>query len=136
MSREYTRRGALTVVGTGAAVALAGCTSGGGGTGGGTEVVAVGPDGDLVFDPGTASPLEIDTGTTVRFVWESSGHNIHVDSQPADADWQGHGPIEDEGFELEHTFEVAGEYHYWCQPHKGAGMVGDITVQSGGGGAY
>lgn len=126
------RRGALTLLGTGVVLSLAGCTGGGGGT----ETVAVGPGGDLVFQPGTDKPLEITTGTTVRFVWESGGHNIHVDSQPEDADWQGHQSIEDNGFEHEHTFEVAGDYHYWCEPHKGAGMVADITVKSGGGGVY
>lgn len=127
------RRGALELLGTGAAVALAGCTGGGGG---GTATVAVSPGGDLVFEPGTAEPLEITTGTTVNFVWESGGHNIHVDSQPDGADWQGHETIEGVDFEHEHTFEVTGDYHYWCEPHRTAGMVADITVRSGGGGLY
>lgn len=108
---------------------VAGCSSDDG-----TEVVEVGPDGDLVFRPGTDEPLEISTGTTVTFVWESGGHNIHVDSRPDDASWDGHASIEDAGFEHEHTFDVAGEYHYWCEPHRGAGMVADIDVESGGGG--
>ncbi len=98
--------------------------------GGGGETVEVSLV-DYAFEPGTDSPLVIPPGTTVRFVWETSTHNIHVDSKPAESDWQGHEPVEDEGFTHEHTFEVTGEYHFWCVPHQGLGMVGDITVEEG-----
>ncbi len=110
---------------------VAGCTGGGGGP---VEVALV----DFAFEPGTDEPVEVSTGTTVRFVWETGGHNIVVDSQPDGADWAGHEPLEGAGFEHEHTFDVAGEYHFWCQPHRGIGMVADIVVseESGGGGFY
>lgn len=131
------RRGRLTVrrrrflAGASAAAGmLAGCTGGGGRT----ETVVVGPGMDFVFEPGTAEPLTIQAGTTVRFVWDTGAHNIHVDSQPADANWAGHEEVEEEGFVHEHTFDVPGEYHYWCFPHRSMGMVGDIVVEPGGGG--
>lgn len=128
--RTLGRRQALAVIGTGLTIPIAGCTNG---SGSDAETVAVGPDGEFVFQPGTSEPLEITSGTTVTFVWESSGHNIHVDSQPSDADWPGHEPIETEGFEHEHTFEETGDYHYWCEPHRQAGMVADITVEADSG---
>ena len=94
-----------------------------------SKTVAVGPDDRYIFTPGTENPLRITAGTTVKFVWESDTHNIHVDSQPEDANWQGHESIENTGFTYEHTFEVEGTYHYWCEPHKGLGMIADIVVE-------
>jgi plastocyanin len=26
------------------------------------------------------------------------------------------------------SFDVPGEYTFWCDPHKGAGMIGHVTV--------
>jgi plastocyanin len=110
----------------------------GAGGGGPTEEVIVGPGGDLVYEP---DDLTIANGTTVNFVWESDNHNIVVDSQPDDANWEGtpgsDSTTYDTGYEYSHTFTVNGEYEYFCQPHVGAGMVAAITVQdsvSGGGG--
>jgi len=94
-----------------------------------TEEVVVGPGGSLVFE---AENLQILQGTTVDFVWDSNGHNIVVESQPDDANWEGtEGGSEelyDEGHEYSHTFETLGTYEYVCVPHKGAGMVGTIEV--------
>ena len=94
-----------------------------------SKTVAVGPNGRYVFTPGTETLHRIAPGTTVKFVWESDTHNIYVDSQPEGANWQGHESIENTGFTHEHTFEVEGTYHYWCDPHKGLGMVADIVVE-------
>lgn len=85
-------------------------------SGASSETVAVGPDGEYVFRPGTDDPLVIAPGTTVNFVWESDNHNIVVDEQPEDANWNGHEPIENTGFEYSHTFDVEGQYHYYCSP--------------------
>ena len=122
-----TSSGTGTSTGTSAGTGT-GTSSGGGGGGGGSETVAVGPDGSLVFTPGTEEPLQITPGTTVEFVWESDNHNIVVDSQPEDAGWSGHEPIENTGFTYSHTFETLGEYEYYCQPHESAGMLGAIEV--------
>lgn len=98
------------------------------GDGGDAEEVVVGPEGDFVFEP---EELTISSGTTVTFVWDSDTHNIAVESQPEDADWEGHEEIENEGFEHEHTFEVPGEYEYVCEPHEAQGMTGTIIVEEG-----
>lgn len=94
-----------------------------------TEEVVVGPGGSLVFE---AENLQILQGTTVDFVWDSNGHNIVVESQPEGANWEGTeggaGDLYDEGHEYSHTFETLGTYEYFCAPHKGAGMVGNIEV--------
>lgn len=126
------RRDVLRAAGAAGLVGLAGC---GGGSGGeptedleGT-VVEVGPDGRFVFEPGTEEPLRIATGETVTWVWRSRNHNIAVERQPDGADWAGHEAIENTGFTHSHTFEVAGEYHYYCQPHRSAGMVADLVVE-------
>ena len=88
--------------------------------------VAVGANG-LNFEP---EAFEISAGDTVLWEWEGSGHNIAVESQPSDADWPG----EDEEFGYSeghthsHTFEVAGGYEYFCEPHQTNGMEGSFTV--------
>ncbi|WP_255169346.1 cupredoxin domain-containing protein [Natrononativus amylolyticus] len=87
---------------------------------------------DYAYEPGTDSPLTIEPGTTVHWIWETDNHNIAVDSQPEESDWEGHEPIENAGFEYEHTFEVEGEYEYHCTPHIGLGMVAEIVVSENG----
>jgi len=102
-------------------------TAGGDGGGGGMETVAL--TGDNVFDP---EELYIAPGTTVTFDWASDGHNVIVDSKPDDSDWEGHEPIENEGFSTEHTFEVLGDYEYYCSPHQSLGMEAVIHVTESG----
>ncbi|MCL9814917.1 plastocyanin/azurin family copper-binding protein [Natranaeroarchaeum aerophilus] len=97
--------------------------------GGATETVIVGPDGNNVFEP---DDLAIEPGTTVEFIWESDTHNIAVESGPEE--WEGHEPIEDTGFEHEHTFQEEGTYEYVCEPHVAAGMDATLTVEEGAGG--
>jgi plastocyanin len=98
--------------------------------------VEVGPGGDLVFEPGTDDPLYVKTGATVTFEWKSDGHNIVVGSQPDGASWEGTeggaSKLYNTGHTHEHTFETKGKYHYWCEPHKAAGMVADIVVNDTG----
>jgi plastocyanin len=108
---------------------------GGGGGGGATKTVKVGPGGDLKFDP---DKLTVTPGTTVKFVWESNGHNVVPESQPDGAGWEGSGgasELFDSGHTYSHTFSTAGEYAYFCAPHKSAGMTGSITVGAAGGGS-
>lgn len=82
--------------------------------------IDVGPGGDLAFDP---ERVEIDPGTTVRWEWNSDGHNVAPVSVPDDADWNGHPEIGDRGNEYEYTFEVPGTYEYECEPHSTAGTI-------------
>lgn len=90
------------------------------------NTVLVGPEERFAFEPAV---LEIEAGTTVRWVWDSDIHNIAVGEQPAEADWDGAEPIRDEGFTYEHTFSVAGRYEYWCEPHKSLGAEGSVIVR-------
>lgn len=96
--------------------------------GGGSATVAVGPNNEYVFRPGTDEPLRIAPGTTVTFEWESDNHNVAVDSQPDGADWQGHEPLENTGFSFSSTFDTEGIYEYHCDPHQSLGMTGTIEV--------
>jgi len=135
-SSESSTRRRLLQVGIGAVLGgLAGCTSNQPTAPATSEedtdskTVAVGPEGRFVFTVGTETPLRITSGTTVKFVWESDTHNIYVDSQSEGANWQGREAIENTGFTYEHTFEIKGTYHYWCEPHKGLGMIADIVVE-------
>ncbi|QKY18871.1 halocyanin [Halolamina sp. CBA1230] len=117
--------GTATGTGNGTATGTAG---GGGGGGGPTEEVTVGPGGNLTFAP---EELTIETGTTVRWVWDSDNHNVVPQSQPDGANWEGEGEpgtTFNAGHEYSHTFNTTGTYDYVCTPHESAGMVGAIEV--------
>lgn len=127
---SVSRRGFLR--GSAGTAALAGASGAaaaqeGGGT---TEIQLV----DYAFEPGTDEPAQVMPGTEVTFVWETSTHNIVVENQPEEANWEGHEDIEDAGFEYSHTFEVEGTYEFFCQPHRGLGMEGTIEVTPDAGG--
>ncbi|WP_232701190.1 plastocyanin/azurin family copper-binding protein [Halobacterium wangiae] len=124
MSRRSFLRTGLGAAAAGAAVTGTAAAQEEGEGGGGTEV-AVGPGGNNVFDPETAY---VQPGGTVTWVWESGGHNVVPESQPDGSDWSGHEPIEDSGFEYEHTFETEGTYEYVCTPHASLGMEGVVEV--------
>lgn len=96
-----------------------------------TYTVKMGSDqGALVFEPST---ITVSSGDTVKWVNNKAfPHNIIFetkDSAVADklsfkklmaAPGQAH----------EVTFDVpAGEYSYFCTPHRGAGMAGKVVVQ-------
>lgn len=92
-----------------------------------TVTIAVGPGGENVFDP---DEVTIEPGTTVEWTWESNGHNVVVDDAPDDADWEGDDDdTYNEGHTHEHTFEVPGEYEYYCSPHEAFGMTGTVVVE-------
>ncbi|WP_114579085.1 plastocyanin/azurin family copper-binding protein [Saliphagus sp. LR7] len=101
----------------------------GGGGGGATETVNVV---DNAFEP---EELAIEPGTTVEWAWQGTAnqHNVNPTSQPGEANWEGHMPLESGDFSFQSTFDVEGEYEYQCDPHASLGMVGTITVSSGAG---
>ncbi|WP_135303931.1 plastocyanin/azurin family copper-binding protein [Haloarcula amylovorans] len=123
------------------------------GDGGGGETVTIDMTDDLVFDPDERT---IAPGTTV--VWENVGgvgHSVtaYEDEIPAEAEFFASGGSESEeaargaypqqgdvagGETYEHTFDVEGEYGYFCIPHETVGMVASLTVttepQGGGDG--
>jgi plastocyanin len=109
----------------------------------------------LVFDP---DELTIAPGDTV--VWENVGtigHSVtaYEEEIPEDAEFFASGGLESEqaardsypsegdvpgGESYQHSFEVEGEYGYFCIPHEAVGMVGTLTVtteqrEDGGGAA-
>jgi len=113
--------------------------------GGGT--VTIDMTDDLVFAPDETS---VRPGTTV--VWENVGavgHSVtaYEDEIPGDAEYFASGGFDSEdaarsaytvgdpesgdvlgGESYEHTFDVEGEYGYFCIPHESAGMVASLTV--------
>ncbi len=123
---SVSRRGFLrTAAGTAAVAGASGTAAAQEGGGGSAKEVTVGPGGALTFEP---AELTVAPGTPVKFVWDSSGHNVN----PSEGDW-GHQPIEDQGFSFTTSpFQETGTNEYVCTPHESAGMVGSITVQEGG----
>ncbi|WP_257298783.1 plastocyanin/azurin family copper-binding protein [Haloarchaeobius sp. FL176] len=132
VSRRRFLQGAAGATAAAASAGVATAQEGEGGGGGGSATVAVGPNGDYVYTPGTEDPLYVSPGTTVTFEWESDNHNINPTSVPEGAEWEGHMPTENTGFSYEHTFETLGTYEYQCDPHAGLGMKGTIIVNETG----
>ncbi len=84
--------------------------------------------GGVAFAP---TDLWIDTGTEVTFEWTGNqSHNVLFEEMPDGAGVSGHEPLESGGFSFSATFDTAGVYKYFCQPHKGLGMLGAIAVGS------
>lgn len=90
-----------------------------------TVTVKMGSDGgQLVFDP---KVVTIKVGDTVKWVNNKAfPHNIVFD---------GHAELSHKKLaqkpkaELESTFNEAGEFSYYCSPHRGAGMQGKVVVE-------
>ncbi len=99
-----------------------------------TKVVIVGAGGAPVFVPDC---LEIDPGDTVRWIWESPGHNV-VSGPPNMPDGAfDSGDPEPDGTVFEVEFDQdfldanprpGGNYDYYCAPHVGFGMIATIDV--------
>nr|WP_198949593.1 plastocyanin [Synechococcus sp. 1G10] len=90
-----------------------------------TVEVKLGTDGGmLAFEP---SVVTINKGDTIRFV----NNNL----APHNAVFDGHEELSHTalafapGESWDETFEQAGSYNYWCEPHRGAGMVGKVIVE-------
>ena len=90
-----------------------------------TVTVKMGSDGgQLVFDP---KVVTIKVGDTVKLVNNKAfPHNVVFD---------GHEELSHKKLaqkpkaELESTFNEAGEFSYYCSPHRGAGMAGKVVVE-------
>ena len=81
-------------------------------------------DGMLAFEP---SSITIQSGDTIKFVNNKlAPHNAvfdgHEELSHADLAFA-------PGESWEETFSTAGSYDFYCEPHRGAGMVGKVTVQ-------
>ena len=98
-----------------------------------TYTVKMGADsGMLKFDPPT---LSIKAGDTVKWVNNKlSPHNVVFDASKVPGDVSAKeishkGLAFSPGESFETTFSESGQYTYYCEPHRGAGMVGKITVE-------
>ncbi len=96
----------------------------------GESTIKMGADnGMLAFQP---NKLEISTGDTVK--WENNKlapHNVVFEKAPAGEDVEklSHKALAfSPGETFSATFDTPGEYTFYCEPHRGAGMVGTITV--------
>ena len=90
-----------------------------------TVEVKLGTDaGMLAFEPST---INISSGDTVKFVNNKLA--------PHNAVFEGHDELSHPdlafapGESWSETFSAAGTYDYYCEPHRGAGMVGKVVVQ-------
>lgn len=99
-----------------------------------TYTVKMGSDsGELKFVPDTVT---IKLGDTVKWVNNKlSPHNAVFDSSKVDADLakslSHKSLLFSPGESYETTFKdvAPGEYPYYCEPHRGAGMVGKVIVE-------
>ena len=86
--------------------------------------VTMGSNGNLVFEP---NDITINAGDTVTFTNGAlPPHNVMFADNPE----LSHGDLlfsAGETFEV--TFHQAGDYHFQCDPHAGAGMKGVIHVK-------
>lgn len=85
--------------------------------------VTMGSGGNLVFEP---SEISISAGDTITFVnGNLPPHNVIVEDHPELSN-KDLAFAPGESFDI--TFPDAGDYTFWCDPHKGAGMTGTIHV--------
>jgi plastocyanin len=94
--------------------------------------VKMGSDnGQLVFVPDS---IKICKGDTVTWVNNKGGpHNVVFDEEaiPAGVDQEKismDGQLGEEGEKFSMKFDTAGKYSYYCEPHRGAGMNGEMEV--------
>ncbi len=87
-----------------------------------SDVVEIRLTGSFTFDP---SEVTITTGTTVRWINDTSV--LHTVTPRDHTEWE-RVELDQQGETFEHTFETAGTFDYFCEPHEST-MQGTITVQ-------
>ena len=97
-----------------------------------TTTVKMGSDsGQLVFVP---DEIKICKGDTVTWVNNKGGpHNVVFDEEgiPSGVSQESismDDQLGEEGETFSKKFDVAGEYKYYCEPHRGAGMNAVLNV--------
>ena len=76
------------------------------------------------FSPSTVT---VKVGQTVRWVWKGGSHNV-VSGTGCTEDGKFKSGATQAGGTWDHTFETAGTFAYYCEPHCGAGMTGTVVV--------
>jgi len=97
-----------------------------------TKTVKMGSDaGQLIFVP---DELKICKGDTVTWVNNKAGpHNVVFDEEaiPSGVSQESismDDVLGDEGKTFSKKFDTPGDYAYYCEPHRGAGMNGNLIV--------
>ena len=86
--------------------------------------VMMGHDMNLAFEP---AEVTIKAGESIHFINNQlPPHNIIVEDHP-ELGHEALAMLPGEDFEV--AFPEAGDYTYWCGPHKGAGMIGIVHVE-------
>ena len=86
--------------------------------------VQMGADGNLVFSP---DEVTINAGESVHFINNMlPPHNVVVEDHD-ELSHEALAMLPGEDFEV--AFPEAGDYTYWCAPHKGTGMIGTVHVE-------
>jgi halocyanin-like protein len=87
------------------------------------QVGAEGNGGNFAFEP---AAVQVSPGTDVVWEWtgEGGGHNVVHEDGEFGSELQ-----EEEGATFTYTFEEAGNFLYYCEPHRGVGMKGAVIVQ-------
>ena len=90
-----------------------------------TYEVKMGTDSGLLqFEPST---LTIKAGDTVKWVNNKLyPHNVAFEDSSIASHKQ---LVFAPGDSYETTFDTPGSYTYYCEPHRGAGMVGTVVVE-------
>ena len=87
--------------------------------------IQMGSNGMLVFEP---CELNVSVGESVTFVNnELPPHNVMFDEPYQEMSHSDLAFTAGESFEV--VFDTAGDYHFQCDPHAGAGMKGVIHVE-------
>ncbi len=96
--------------------------------------VTVGPGGAVVFSP---ADIIINVGDTVRWTWDSGGHNVGSGLPGNPTPFFLSGPLAPAGTVFEVLFDQAfldanpvldNVYDYHCHPHGFFKMIGSVTV--------
>jgi len=135
------RRRVLATLGAAFATGGAGCTATG---------TLGGVDGDVGMTAVAFEPATITVAAGDEVVWYNNSARAHSitaydDGIPTNADYFATGGYDSEtaareawdgmsgsitsGETYSHTFEVPGQYSYFCIPHERAGMVGQVVVE-------
>lgn len=93
-------------------------------TGQSAVTIDVGPNGAFAYGPALA---RVDTGTTVTWEWQTSGHTVTSESTPGDSFDSG---LSNTGSTFEQTLEQPGSVLYICEPHRSQGHRGALIVGS------
>jgi plastocyanin len=115
-----------------AVVLLLGCSSSSETPAGNPDTGTTGPtvmvgQGGTVFVPAT---LTIKAGQTVTWKWAAAGHSVTQGDPAACAPKTGgfDSTIQGTGATFTQKFDTAGTIDYFCLPHCGSGMKGQIIV--------